>query len=157
MDTVHRLLAENSSYAGYIASCLSSIFAQLIFCMVAYKNLTESASDDRELHRVADYLANYACNELNSMDNITVVIIMLAHRPDSKGSVKTRHTYGAATAEAAPEISSSMHQEYSRSRSSRSPSPLPPSNVVAPTLSSASGGSMADDDLMDFLMDDSNF
>jgi serine/threonine protein phosphatase PrpC len=119
-----------------------------------------------ELGKIGEMLASHACNTLNSSDNITVTIILLQHnlnkrndRERGEGGEKMISPRARYTPTSQSFISSSNSTSPIES-SSRSNS-VPPVN-----LPSGNGGlaekrkiesKVDDDDLMRFLLDDSNF
>lgn len=135
---------------------------------------SENICNDRELGRIAEDIANHACNVLDSQDNITVTIIMLNHRPAASGlipgvSAICRYVTGR-------EMTTGPFKGYERKPSGQLEReieyglPKAPSgnyssvSSVVTTMASApvrasvaAVTSATDDDLMDFLMDDSNF
>lgn len=144
------------------------MFEVVIFFHAAYKAATESVCHDRELGRIADLMANHACHVLNSQDNITVTIVVLAHRPLLAGGSKCASRtgsasggnpgYGHSTSSGGLSARGSEIDviDYgSRVSSSHQPVAVPASSSSAHQCSSSSA--QGEDDLMDFLLDDSNF
>lgn len=112
------------------------------------------------LGKIGESLANHACNNLNSADNITVTIILLRH---SNGPPPQSSNRLYRPALEVPPTEEKISGDYS-SRSVQAGRPLGGREAT----SSGGVGSVAaekrkiesgvsDDDLMRFLMDDSNF
>lgn len=116
------------------------------------------------LGKIGESLANHACNNLNSADNITVTIILLRHSngpppasaqrlyrpaldiPPSEQKISTNHSTRS--------MNSRISNENVVNRSAESGSSSVGS-IAAEKRKIESG--VSDDDLMRFLMDDSNF
>jgi hypothetical protein len=131
--------------------------------------------NDRELGRIAEDMANHACNVLSSQDNITVTIIMLSHRVGAAGGGGRAAAIGRYVSCGGSDSGSFKGYERKESGQERDYSiglPRAPSGnysnivtpaavaTIAPAHERAPGAtqqSVQDDDLMDFLMDDSNF
>jgi serine/threonine protein phosphatase PrpC len=116
------------------------------------------------LDKIGESLANHACQALNSADNITVMIILL------------RHSSSPLTSAPAPRRSSRIADSSSYSEDKPVPNSTARSSakVLPPPREGGGGGSgsqsasgaaekrkletgVSEDDLMRFLMDDSNF
>jgi hypothetical protein len=119
------------------------------------------------LGKIGESLANHASNSLNSADNITVTIVLLRHSSAPLAAAATssrRPSYrsGDSLSEEKSSVSYSSRssavsgtQKAISPRDSASHAAAPHPSGAAEKRKTESG--VSDDDLMRFLMDDSNF
>jgi hypothetical protein len=136
----------------------------------------DDSATSMALGKIGESLANHASNYLNSADNITVTIILLHHSSapfvpaPSTSSSLSRPSYRSGSSLSSEEkpfasSSSGSTSAYSSRSSPRETSNNATAAAVPVPYGSGSGAAekrktesaVSEDDLMRFLMDDSNF